>query len=428
MKLPILVLLLLSLLMFGVPAVIIGTRRLVEQRRVQKEELRRATAQAEAEARAAADLNTQRWRVHPQRMVATALLVFRAHVRAPVEGELAISQHNLTARTAELKEARDRIPTVLRNSPTLRVVVLGCLVALPVLLVVESLLDYRIFEAMFPGDGWPLFMALVYVLALAVFTLILTVLCGMHGRLNLSSYWRMVLIIAAAVALVGTMGFLVYIAPNRSAPTTNHAVTEATYRLQMVQNSQSLTDSELQGNALGKAKADLEDAKRSRDHAALVDRVSAGVVAATEPALVEGSVFGVLLALLWVRQYRLRQAELAVQAAKNNLHRVDLRFSGEVGPLLVTADHGPEEIRGGIALANQAWGTGSAPALSASNALSAEDELGAGRRPASPASDGTASPGLGSSAGSPGGGIASKPIVIGPATSPPSWQDEDEVA
>ena len=300
-----------------------------------------------------------------------------------------------------------RYPRNERPSTRYRLVVLAGLVLFLGAIGLATTLDFLIFRGLHPTGTvlLPFGLACVAVMGITVGSVIMFG-AKRHDLVprDVSDYYRRVIILGGALLALCVAGYMVAIAPNRSAPAGQAAITRAEQVLQADESAVPPSSSQLiavDQQAVTQAKANLARAQQ-------VDRLSAAALAFVEIPLAEAAVLGGELLMLYAAIARRERARQEEQQAKDAVARADDRFVAELTQILINHGHNEESVRRIIDRVNAMNPSSSGQPIAFGGAS------GPGPGPAgSPGPRGPGNPSPGGPGGPPGPGGAGSPAGPG---------------
>jgi hypothetical protein len=334
--------LLLSIL-FGGPALarvinndMARRRQAAEDRRHQEEESRQRTRDALQQVEYI-------WRNSPDRAGVGEYLRYRV-VQTPLVQAADEAGRRLAQYTQQVEHHLSRYPGNKPPSTRYRLVVLAGLVLFLGAIGLATTLDFLIFRGLHPTGTvlLPFGLACVAVMGITVGSVIMFG-AKRHDLVpqDVSNYYRQVIILGGALLALCIAGYMVAIAPNRSAPAGQAAIARAEQVLQADKSAVPSSSPQLialDQQAVTQAKANLARAQQ-------VDRLSAAALAFVEIPLSEAAVLGGELLVLYVAIARRERARQEEQQAKDEVARADNRFVAELTQILINHGHNEESVR-----------------------------------------------------------------------------------
>jgi hypothetical protein len=204
-------------------------------------------------------------------------------------------------------------------------------------------LDYLIFRGLHPTGTMllPFALACLAVMGITVGSVILLG-AKRHNLLpdHISDYYRQVTVVGGGLLAVCIAGYMVFIAPNRSAPAGEAKIVRAEQVLQADQSAQPPSSQQL----LDTDQAVVSQAQASLARAQQVDRLSAGALALVEIPLAEAGVLGGELLILYTASARRERARQERQRAQDAVERANARFIAELTRILNDHGHNEESV------------------------------------------------------------------------------------
>jgi hypothetical protein len=335
--------LLLASILFGGPALAAVVRSEMARRRQAAEDRRREEEERRQQARDAQQQVEYIWRNSPDRAGVGEYLRYLT-VKTPLE-QVANEAGRLLAQYSEkVRHCLSRYPGGNPPSTRYRLVVLVGLVFFLGAIALAITLDYLIFRGLHPTGTMllPLGLACVAVLGITVGSVIMFG-AKRHDLLppGISDYYRQVIILGGALLALSVAGYMIAIAPNRSAPAGQAAITRAEQVLQADESAVPPSSPQLiavDQQAVTQAKANLARAQQ-------VDRLSAAALALVEIPLSEAAVLGGELLALHLAVARRERARREQQQAQDAVVQADTRFVAELTQILIRYGHNEESVR-----------------------------------------------------------------------------------
>ena len=397
--------------LFGGPAVAAVVRREMTRRRQAAEAHRKEEEGRRQRARDAQQHTEYIWRNSPDRAGVGEYLRYLV-IKAPLEQAAAEAGRRLEQHSTQVERCLSGYPGHKPPSTRYRLVVLTGLVFFLGVLGLAIMLDFLIFRGLHPTGTalLPLGLASVAVLGITVGSVIMFG-ARRHDLLphDISDYYRQVIILGGALLALFVAGYMIAIAPNRSAPAGQAAITRAEQVLQADQSAVPPSSPQLisvDQQAVTQARANLARAQQ-------VDRLSAGALAIVEIPLSEAAVLGGELLVLYLAIARRERARHEQQRAKDVVAQADARFVAELTQILINHGHNEESVRRIVhrvnamnASANGSMSPGGADGLAPDRGAPARDRPSGCPRARPPGGDGgarrAAGPGCTWGGGTPG--------------------------
>lgn len=335
-------LLLLSIL-FGGPALARVIKDETARRRQAAEDLRQQEEESRQRAREAQQQVEFIWRNSPDRAGVGEYLRYMV-VRTPLVQAALEAGRRLAQYGQHVEHRLSRFPGNQPPSIRYRLVVLAGLVLFLGAIGLATTLDFLIFRGLHPTGTvlLPLGLACVAVMGITVGSVIMFG-ANRHDLVprDVSDYYRHVIIVGGALLALGIAAYMVAIAPNRSAPAGQAAITKAEQVLQADESAVPPSSPQLiavDQQAVTQARTNLARAQQ-------VDRLSAAALAFVEIPLAEAAVLGGELLVLFVAIARRERARQEEQHAKDEVARSDDWFIAELTQVLINYGHTEESVR-----------------------------------------------------------------------------------
>jgi hypothetical protein len=335
--------LLLASILFGGPALAALIRHQTAQRRQAAEALRQAEEESKGQARAAQEQVDYVWRNSPDRAGVGEYLKYLAY-KTRLEQAANGAGRRVAQCTARVEHCLSRYPDGQPPSTRYRLVVLVGSVFFLAAIGLAIALDYLIFRGLHPTGAFvlPLGLACIAVLGITVGSVIMFG-ARRHDLLpaSITIFFRQVIIVGGAVLALGVAAYMTAIAPNRSAPAGQAAITKAEQVLQADQSAVPASSPQLiavDQQGVTQAKANLARAEE-------VDRLSAAALAFVEIPLSEAAVLGGELLVLQLAIARRDRALEERHQAEDAVVQADRRFIFELTQVLIKYGHNEESMR-----------------------------------------------------------------------------------
>ena len=335
--------LLLASILFGGPALAAVARHEIARRRQAADNRRQEEEERRQQARDAQQQVELIWRNSPDRAGVGEYLRYLA-VKAPLEQAANEAGRRLAQHSERVRHYLSRYPGENPPSTRYRLVVLTGLVFFLGAIGLATSLDYLIFRGLHPTGTMllPLGLACIAVLGITIGSVIVFG-ANRHDLLpsNISDYYRQVTILGGALLVLCVAGYMTVIAPNRSAPAGQAAITKAEQVLQADESAQPPSSQQLilvDQQAVAQAKANLARAQQ-------VDRLSAAALAFVEIPLSEAAVLGGELLVLYLAIARRERARQEQQHAQDEVAQADARFVAELTQILINHGHNEQSVR-----------------------------------------------------------------------------------
>ena len=404
--------------LFVLPALAVGGRQLMAQRRAQREAARArlelAREREEAAAQAERDRIDTLWREHPDIGGLTEYLRFIHLRRGQLDRERVEAHDDFEQRKGDFDAlAEDRGGE--RVSSGHRVLVLVALVLFVVVLCLGVALDYLIFRGLHPGTVLlPLGLACLAVFGIMTGSVIFLGV-GRHKLLPPSSslYVRWTLRLFGLMLAGGVALYMTAIAPYRSAAAGQARIDSAVSTLQNARSSVPAAPSIViaqDQQAVARARASLREAQR-------VDQLSAATLAFLEIPLTEGAVLGAELLIFDLARRRREQARQMAREIEGETGAAEAQFANDLMGVLVARGHDETvipHIMRRMRRLEAAWSGGPVP----SHSLPTSSDGGERHGPAAGGPGDPGGPGGGPDPGGgagPGGGMRPDTPAGGPA-------------
>jgi hypothetical protein len=334
--------LLLSVL-FGGPALTAAIRRQTARRAAAAAARQAAEEEREHRAREAQQQVELLWRNSPDRAGVGEFLRFIA-MRTRLDQVANEARRRRDQLTELVAHYQSRYPGGRLPSARYRLVVMAGAVLFLGVFALAITLDYLIFRGLHPTGSVVLPFALAC-LAVVGITVGSVVMFGAkrHDLLpeNIGTYYRQVIVLGGGLLAVCVAGYMMVIAPYRSYPAGEAAITRAEQVLQADQSAVPPASPQLikvDSTAVSQAQANLA-------HAQAVDRLSAGALALIEIPLSEAAVLGGELLVLYLAIARRERARQEYQQAEDEVERANTRFIAELTQILISHGHNEESVR-----------------------------------------------------------------------------------
>jgi hypothetical protein len=335
--------LLLASILFGGPALASVARHEIARRRQAAEERRQQEEERKQQAQDAQQQLELIWRNSPDRVGVGEYLRYLA-VKKPLEQAAEEAGRRLAQNGERVEHSLSRYPDGNLPSTRYRLAVLAGLVLFLGVIGLATSLDFLIFRGLHPTGTMllPLGLACIAVLGITVGSVIVFG-AKRHDLLpsDISNYYRQVIILGGALLVFCVAGYMTVIAPNRSAPAGQAAITKAEQVLQADQSAVPPSSPQLilvDQQAVAQAKANLARAQQ-------VDRLSAAALAFVEIPLSEAAVLGGELLVLYLAIARRERARQEQQRAQDEVTQSDARFVAELTQILINHGHNEESVR-----------------------------------------------------------------------------------
>jgi hypothetical protein len=335
--------LLLASVLFGGPALATVARQEMARRRQAAEERRQQEEEERQRARDAQQQVEYIWRNSPDRAGVGEYLRYLA-VKKPLEQAAKEAGRRLAEYGERVEHCLSRYPDGNPPSTRYRLIVLAGLVLFLGVIGLATTLDFLIFRGLHPTGTMllPLGLACIAVLGITVGSVIVFG-AKRHDLLpsDISDYYRQVIILGGALLVFCVAGSMTVIAPNRSAPAGQAAITQAEQVLQADQSAEPPSSPQLilvDQQAVAQAKANLARAQQ-------VDRLSAAALAFVEIPLSEAAVLGGELLVLYLALARRGRAQQEQRQAQDEVAQSDTRFVAELTQILINHGHNEASLR-----------------------------------------------------------------------------------
>lgn len=334
---------LLLTVLFGGPAVAGAIRQQVARRSAAAAERQAAQEEREQRATEARQQIELLWRNSPDRAGVGEFLRFLA-IRTRLDQAANEAGRRLEQFTGQVNHCLSRYPGGKLPSARYRLVVTAGVVLFLGVFALAITLDYLIFRGLHPTGSMVLPFALAC-LAVVGITVGSVVMFGArrHDLLpeNISTYYRQVIVLGGGLLAVCIAAYMMVIAPYRSYPAGEAAITKAEQVLQADQSAVPPASQQL----LSVDETAVSQARANLSHAQAVDRLSAGALALVEIPLSEAAVLGGELLVLYLAIARRERARQAHQQAEDEVERANSRFIAELTQILINHGHNEESVR-----------------------------------------------------------------------------------
>lgn len=362
-------------ILFGGPGLAALVRHQMRQRQRAAEALRQQEEERQERAREAQEQVDNLWRNSPDRAGVGEYLRYQAH-KTRLEQAANQAGRRVDQCVARVGHCLSRYRDRQLPSNRYRLVVLVGSVFFLAAIILATALDYLIFRGLHPTGSFvlPLGLACIAVLGITVGSVIMFG-AKRHDLLpaDISTFFRQVIIVGGAVLALGVAAYMTAIAPNRSAPAGQAAITKAEQVLQADQSAVPASSPQLiavDEQGVSQAKANLARAQQ-------VDRLSAAALAFVEIPLSEAAVLGGELLVLQLAIARRDRAREEHQQALDEVQQADRRFIAELTDILIRYGHNEASMRRIVERVNAMNAPGGAQPIALGGAGPA-DEPGAG--------------------------------------------------